>query len=271
MRKKKLIVHEKHTGKRSAEEVFAAVILAGKRICLESMPVLCYNQTRVLEAAKGMAEEFEELKLDIPENDNTAPDDGKVHVTDEMVSFLGPNTDEQTERARKTHLRDSEAKRESALALSKTSRAILSTVLLLIITADLAALGMLAVNGLYALAGKIIYIFHMDSLTYLNHSLLWVQAVTAFVLCFFLGGFLIDLLFYLGSELADKLRLYIKRKHLILVLVCFAAVTLGFTVFRFSTGGSIEMYETFRFAAPFAVYLGGIAIYGLSVLRFEIE
>ena len=31
MRKKKLIVHEKHTGKRSAEEVFAAVILAGKR------------------------------------------------------------------------------------------------------------------------------------------------------------------------------------------------------------------------------------------------
>lgn len=218
-----------------------------------------------------MAEEYEELKLDIPDEIGETPVDGKVHVTDEIVSFLGPNTDEETERARKSHLKDSEARRDSSPALPVTVRVILSIVLLAIVAADLAALGKLATGGLFTLAGKIIYIFHMDGLTYLNHSLLWVQTVTTFVLCFFIGGFLIDFLFYLGSELADRLNLYVKKKHFLIILVCLTAVMLGLTVLGFSSGGSLEMYDTFKYAAPFAAYLGGLIIYGLSVLRFEVE
>lgn len=161
-------------------------------------------------------------------------------------------------------------KNPNPLKLSSATARLLGLILLAVVTVNLLAFSKIATNRFFTLAENLIYLFRLDNVTFQLNSLLEVQIILSFVLSALLGGLLIYFLLKFTLYLSERAGLSVQRRHLTYILAALTVLFFVFFLISRLNGYPYYTYETFRFLAPFLAYAGGLAMYGLSVLRFEV-
>ena len=225
-------------------------------------------------------QDYEDTQIKTQGEQQEPTQETRSTLMDRVLDFVAPQEKEKrrvsnmppkptTDRS-KSYFANKPSKKANPLTLSPATARFTGLLLLALCTVNMVAFSSISTNRFFALSGNLIYFFRLDTVTFHLNTLLEIQVIFSLILSAVLGGLCIHWLLKFTIYLSDAAGLSVQRRHVtyilsaltILFFVCFLISILG--------GNSCFTYETFHYLAPFLTYAGGLAIYSLSQLHFEV-